>query len=1159
MGLTEKQKLALALDKNISVTAGAGSGKTKILVERFLKIVNANPARVRQILAITFTKKAAGEMRERVAREINLLLESADAAERVKLLQVRDYLSQAAISTIHGFCSRVLREFPLEAGLSPDFKEMDEFESRVLRSEALDSLFEELDTTGGPEMAHLFNEIPQLKIRDALNTLLQIPYEMQRIMARLEELDENQWQNFLREHWLQVMEQMIFDPASIRVLEDLAREILANDTQAIKEPPGIEFQILLREFLDGDKNSADKIQYYHVLRTLCDHATGSKGDALKTIRNFGNKKSWSAPAIPLLLTLSAEAAKIQQRLKDYDPGMPHAGNDSYWYALFQGLLELYRRVREIYEQQKVEAGLVDFEDLQLKTLNLLQANEAVREKLSERFAYLMVDEFQDTNELQWAIVEYLAGGRENLQNKIFIVGDPKQSIYGFRDADIRVFKRVKEKFAADDAKNNIVFTDSFRFLPRLNAFINFVFTEILRERPFNPFEVGYDPLQALRDVPADSGRAELALLEDEQPDEEYIARRIRQLFDAETPVLVFEGQEVERPLEYGDIAVLLRSRNNLLKLELVLRNYGIPFKTVQGIGYWQRQEVHDFYHLLRFLSDPGDDFALVGVLRSPLFLISDATLFRLQRMPAERYYVKLQQALQPKVEISERDLLSAALERLRKWLEISQRIPLGDLLRIIIDDLQMQTLQLAQINGEQMKANIEKLCQQARRFEEAGMGGLTAFVQHLDDLIEQGMREGEAQLVSEDRHSVKIMTIHAAKGLQFPYVFVPYLNSAPKKPTDGILYDAELGMALKPASEDTRSSLAYQLLKVRRYLKEVAETRRLFYVALTRASNRLFLSAQPKKRVLPDSPLEWLHMIFPELADDTDRIENDDFTLDVLRALPEVTANPPGTDSFLKGLETLDHMLQAGYELPEVEPFKKLRPGADGRVFSPTRLMTFIDNPQEYYRRYHLGFFENDYEALAEDIARDEYGLLKGKVVHRYLELLPTWEESNELLVDRVLFEFEIFDPDLEKRFRADLRFFEQQIMCSAEGRDILFAETARNEVDITIKLGADYLTGTLDRIIYDKQDLWRVIDYKTNRISEKGLADEAKRYHLQMKAYALLLSKVYPGQDIYPVGLYFLQINKLYTLEFSKAELKAIEDRFIEIIEQIKTTFPVE
>jgi len=1161
MALTKQQTKALALDKNISVTAGAGSGKTKILVERFLKIALQDPSDTRRILAITFTKKAAGEMAERVASDLNRQIqESDDAIERTHLLEIRDQLSLASISTIHGFCSRILREFPIEAGLAPDFSEMDAFQQSLTLQKSIELAFTQIDDSDGLKFQPLFQILPKTVVRKLLMQTLKAPYEMQQIRKHFEQIDTDSYLSGLERDWLNLVRQNVLSSDSYNSTLGLVRQIILLDTQPNKAKNGTITLSWLRGLDLCTAYSKAAVNDFKSILEAVEFFTGSNHNALKTAKNFGGAGSWNEQCRELLVELSDTFAGIALRVKQNKPGIPDRESDLLWLEILQHYLKLYDFVEHKYNEQKQEKGWIDFDDLQLLTLGLLKNDESICKKLNNRFRYLMVDEFQDTNALQWKIISMLT---QNRPDKIFVVGDPKQSIYGFRDADIRIFKQVKELFSAatkdPDESGNIVFEESFRFLPRLNAFINFIFAHILTENDENPFEVDYQPLNAMRQVP-ETGWANLALLDEEPGEEEYIARQIARLKQEQIPVYMWDNQEQQRPIQYGDIAILLRGRGNLLDIEQSLNRYGIPYQTVKGIGYWQKQEIYDFYHLLSFLNNPLDDLALLGVLRSTLILLSDTLLYRINNCAGSTFFFKMQRAVLSSDSFvpDESEILKSAFGQLRKWLDLRDRISLSALMQTVMDDLKLSALYAAQPNGDQLLANIEKLMTHAQNLEVTGTGGLATFVHYLEQFIEEDLREGEAQIVMEDTASVKIMTIHASKGLQFPIVFLPFLNTNTERTRNEILIESD-GLAVAPKKYKQESSLLFTLLAHRKKQKELAEAKRLFYVGLTRASNRVFLSATLKKdEIKTDSALEWLDTVFDGFAEE--QLLGDGFKLNLI----EMPDPPDSAETDYQGvLASLDDLKQKLENLSEASSSKiillnDLKPGDAGRIFSPTRIMTFRRDKQEYYQKYHLGFFDDDYQAFAADVRQDDYSLLRGKIAHRFLELLASTEQDTEALIGKLLFEFEVYDPDLRERFKGELVMLASQIKESSTGQEIIYAPLAQNEVTITMRLGDDYLTGTLDRIYQNADGEWQVVDYKTNRIKASQVEQESVVYTDQIEAYALLLSKIFPDQKIYRVQLYFLHPDILFNKSFSKEDLENIEQGLLEVIQQIKTEFPI-
>ncbi len=1185
MQLTKDQQKALALDKNISVTAGAGSGKTRILVERFLKITLEQPRLTARVAAITFTEKAAGEMRERIALEINRRLrENAGGEEKRRLLEIRDRLGSAHISTIHGFCSRLLREFPIEAGVSPDFGMLDAVRQKMLQYQAVEQTFDLLDGGGHgwdeERLRHMFARLSMGQVRSLLTEALGAPFDMLRIREKYAALDEEAYILFLEQIWIKK-----FTAASNeldqRALLYLLEDIVENDAIVDKNEKGRQLREKMEALVVAGRQSTETMSWFGLYLEMVKALVNSKNEAYKTVTSLGGKKSWSAENQEKLLQASDLAARIYNDLSGQVPLFVPNVYDRIWFDVFKTFLLLYETGHGFYEQLKSEEAQLDFEDLQIKLYKLLTRDETIRQKLAERFRYIMVDEFQDTNALQWEIVRLLGSDekKELKRDAIFVVGDPKQSIYGFRDADIRVFRGVKETFARqrhlteaglDDSA--VVFRESFRFVPPVNAFINHLFGALMVEEEERPYEVGYEALRAMRQPPPETRtRIELMLLDKNTPEMSesgYIAHKIDEIIDGGLLCHNYDpeqGRELPRPVGYGDIAILLRDRGSLNDIEQALRRQGIPFKTIGGVGFWQQSEVYELYHLLRFLSNPGDDMSLVALLRSRLLLLSDATLYLLGREEEESWLDRLDGALRQDYNPDEREQLREVSARLRRWQELRERIPLSELLTRIVDETKLKALLLAGFDGGQRVANLEKLLTLAENFDLSNPGGLKAFYGMIDDLIRDEVREAQALIDLNDAHSVKIMTIHVSKGLQFPVVFVPGLDTAPAVRAP-ILRDPELGMsiALKPlfpGEENTDHTLA-ALLKNQAREKERAEYKRIFYVAFSRASDHLFLSAAHKKeKVKAESMIgRMLPVLFPGLEPGAlprgGTYPYKGFHLHVGRAYPILREKKGRTTGFEQRLELWEEALA---NRAPVRKEQTPAPVLHGRVYSATALKTFLEKPEEFYRRYMLGFFEGDYAAFEKrQLETEDDNLLKGTLIHRFLELWES-EGDDQALIDRVLFEQEIFDDERKAELGRWLEEIKGTFHKSDFARRLRAAREYKNEVSVSMALGRDYITGAFDRLQCDERGIWEVIDYKSNNITEARLKKTAESYDVQMEIYALLLGSLFPEQERFRVTLYFLKIDRSHTLEFDREGLDKIRAYYETLIEEIKIRFPLE
>jgi len=851
--LTENQTAALSRDKNIAVTAGAGTGKTLILVERYLDILINEDVDIRELLAITFTNKAAAEMLNRVAQKIeSLLSESSQVKKHSKLLKIRNHLSSSYISTIHSFCARLLREYPLEAGgLDPGFNTLNEIQSDYMINECIESEISEIDTKD-PEWLDLFRAFKPDAIKSMLQVSLEHRFEIRQIVSRFE---KNTVEN-LYEELKQIFLRQVNDNFNPTQLEDIRQSVFEIVDQGLTTPEKSEIiETIVKALQDiKETESSEKIKFWVHLFFLAQLLTTKDGRSYKNTSYLGGKNAWTSEQQKQLLNISnllSPVAVWQNENISSCPGpveLVVLKNLKKYY-------ELYLRVEARYANNKKRQVSIDFEDQQLLAYHLLENNDEIRDQVASRFKYIMVDEFQDTNLIQWKIIELLSQKNEN---NVFIVGDPKQSIYGFRNADVRVFNSVKNKFAENHSESDLLLFESFRFKKAINLFINTIFPDILKSNPENQWEVNYDSVETMRED-VDGGQIEIALLnksESENTQAKFIATHILHLIS-------------NTDYKAADISVMLRSRTHLADIENTLREYGIPFQTLGGIGFYQGQEIYDTFHLLKFLLNPDDDLALIGLLRSPFANISDEGLFFLAAYePGFTYWHKLQYLEEinhlPKVD---RDRLLVFVENSKRWISRRDRIGYFELLSEIFNESFYRAIMNSDLKGDQIIANVDKILKIMLDYEKGRFSSIVDFSESLNRLINTYQKEGEAILEFEENNSVKIMTIHQAKGLEYPVVFLPYLNQ--KLNASGrssVYFDDEWGVVsnlssyiLNAQNPAQNSYYLIDLLKLKQKRKELAELKRLFYVGCTRARDHLILCGGVKENKIPsETPLSWL-------------------------------------------------------------------------------------------------------------------------------------------------------------------------------------------------------------------------------------------------------------------------------------------------------------
>jgi len=1146
--LTTTQKLALTLNKNIAVTAGAGTGKTLILVERYLDTLIHEDIDIKEILAITFTNKAAAEMMECVAQRMEELIgETEDEKLKRRLIEYRNHISSGYISTIHSFCARILHEYPMQAGLDPDYTQLNDIQSELIIEEAIE---EELEIINSQEnqWLDLFRLFGTANIKQMLRMSLAHRFEMTGITKTYQIKDADQIFSELvaiyKDMISRKIDNKIVDQIYILVGEILGRD-LNNTHQFESALPVLEG---LKTFYTTEQGSLD---YWQRLLRLSDLFTTQKGTAYHNLNHLGGERAWDKIAKEKIKNLSLLLAEIAQLKLKFPLTHPGALDRSVIEMLGKYYL-LYQQVEKRYEEKKDEQAAVDYDDLQLRVLRLLQDDKNVRQRIAGQFKYILVDEFQDTNFLQWEIISALG---EIAQQKFFIVGDPKQSIYGFRDADVRVFNEVKTLFIKKDTTSDISLQESFRFKEELNSFINHTFQNILIEEVNNPWAVGYQSLKIHRDD-AEGGRVELALLQDDEEEKnqaQFIAYRIKLL-------------KSETNYRYGDFAVLLRTRNHLNEVEEALRKNEIPFKTVGGIGFYQRQEIYDIYHLIRFLINPHEDIALIALLRSPVANISDEALFFLAVNDRHGSYWERIGACDETDNFPQQDMRNLLIfrSRAKRWLNRRDRIGFTELLSEIFNDSLYRAILSASLNGTQLLANIDKILELSHENERSGFTSLNDFAESLKKLINTQVKEGEAQTDLEDESTVKIMTIHQAKGLEFPIVFLPYLEQkllTNRRKT--VLFDEKMGLvagirknAVPKEIEINESYYLLELLRHRQNLKEIAELKRLFYVGCTRAKDHLILTAgKGEKEIAPDTPLFWL---LNALHADQERLEHGKWEYDPEKEIMIWIDYDIQEESIKKGytirssLQKLGTIVEKPKRLKETPyQLRSLLDQPRGEIFSATQIMVFLQDKEEYYRRYHLGFFEGDYDRIIIGHSDEELALLKGKLIHRYMEAYPNFNLEN------ALFDLEISNTQVLFELQEEINKIADRTKKSSVLQHIFSAVKYKNEIQILMQLDSDYITGTLDRIFLNENDEWEVLDYKTNKIISHQVVTTAKKYQTQMEVYALLVASIYPSQKRYPISLYFTEPDQIYQYTFSTAELNKIRQKVMRVIKSIKQLPP--
>lgn len=1177
---TNEQQAAIHIhDKNLIVVAGAGSGKTRILVERYLQLLDANPGwPIHALVAITFTKAAAWEMRDRLRTELQRRAQSADGDRWARHLAELD---SARIDTIHGLCADLLRANAAQAGIDPLFEVLAETDAAILLSDAVDDVLAEIDAP----LAKLFAQVDAFVVEKCLKSMALVQTDTPPLPADAAQIF-TQWQTQWNESALEARDQLL-----------RASEVAALTELPIL-PAADKLADLVRQYDDYLRRieAASDSQISQRLMQQCyrEGVVGSKGSA----------KVWGGKAA------KDHAAKTLRNLRErIKVALESAGNppDKLDRASAEALVlweRLFQRVRGRYAAMKRDRALLDFSDLEWLAAELLQNDQAQKRYRGSEFKHLLVDEFQDTNRAQWQIIQSLADLSRG--GSLFVVGDPKQSIYQFRGADVSVFGRVRKQIAGQEQGLELPLSTSFRahrpLVEQFNALFSHFFTRDA-ESPARQYEVVFDqPMRAFRQAAPDSPPLELLLLDKGVRDEhgEYvrgknrrkqtydaddmrrweaheIARRIQEIVAQERQV--YDRQrDCWRPIRYGDIAILFRALSKVALYEDVFKAKGIPFLTVAGRGYFDRQEVWDMLDLLRALHNPADDLSLAAALRSPMFAFSDDLLLALRLLTDDSdnplpLWTALQLADEACAGVSSDDLprLGHARDVLDKLGQMAGRVSISQLLRHALTATHYLAILTGLPDGDRRRGNIEKLLQLA---DDSGKTTLGEFSQYLSDLTAREAREGEALLEADD--SVRLMTVHASKGLEFPMVCLADASWEGSAVPPMLLADSQRGLSCKvydPTSNRYESGFAHKRNFDLQRRKEAAEAKRLLYVAATRAQDYLLISGAVsleksgfwkargwlgqllKTLDLEELPREEaqiaslaghpLRIAMPDRPSDealwhgTARSGAADWNADA-----EASAYPPLLPPLLQKLpvfpETASHISVT--QLADLGEFRfggdaKKRHGA-GLRFRETALHDLP--PRAYPLKLRRRLSQRQIGAIVHELLRQKAFHLQGEPPDELIEAIA-WERgvTDASALAGVLKEVRRL---LDNYARSDVcRWIER---ARAESRPIF------TELPFILLWRKRVIHGAMDVLLLGADGIWRIIDYKTGDVGRDWLGS-ARQYRLQLGVYAAAVQEQLGLEESPRTYVHFLRHNRTVQLHSAdcQVELERLEATLGEVI----------
>jgi len=1130
----EQQQAIKRRDVSIALSAGAGCGKTFVLTERFLAALDPAdpdgrpPLDLSDLVAITFTDRAAREMRDRIRQKCfeRLSESSGDAASYwLRLLRALD---AARVSTFHAFCASLLRTYAVEAELDPQFTVLEEAQAETCRFEAIEDVLRDALAGGGETAIELVAEFGMANLASKLDYLLRC------------------WHRIARGAWLDLSAGALLERWQRHHVEQILPAVAAQVRQS---PAAREVLRLLPQI---DATHPKWLERRSVLAaTLPDlPVDATLGEACESIRSaakvqgiprqaFGNDDHYE--------TYKAAAKALRETVGQAEK-LVHFDRASLARSAELGckLLGLTASLHAAYTKRKRDLGALDFDDLLIHTRRLLGDPDHRRllARIQSRIRLLMVDEFQDTSPLQVELVRALCGD-QLASGRLFFVGDFKQSIYRFRGADPRVFRELEQEIPPS---GRLPLSLNFRSQPAVLAFVNGLFQDV--------FASQYHPLRAHRRQRGPTPAVEMLWATLDAEDEtdgpisvdrlrrceaDWMARRLRQMIDDGEPLVVEKSSKEGasagvRGVRPGDVAILFRALSNVQTYEEALRRYAIDYYLVGGHAFYAQQEIFDLVHVLAAIASPCDQLHLAGALRSPFFALTDETLFWLSRHEHGLAGGLFASRMPPGVPAAERSRVVLAARTLTMLRRDKDRVPIARLIHRLLETTGYDAVLLAEFMGERKLANLHKLIDMARTFDRSGSFELSDLVVQLSQFVASQPKEALAATTPETENVVRLMTIHQAKGLEFPVAVVPDLARTMSYHTPPVVFSDALGPLVAPVGEPANPVRLWHLGKERE--ENERESDRLFYVACTRAADYLILSSGVKDLDKPAGP--WMRMLAGRYDLRTGRPvrsegpSGETAPVSVRLERPPVrdqTGRKRATDWWQTVGRAVDLAKQGPHPVPTLaEPLDARRWPRQRVSFSrlsdrlPTRGQGADDDVVEWPVPASRSIPVPD--------ARTELDPRSfGSLVHALLQRIPfdrpTAGEINRLAAR---FARQYFPEHATRPAVAAATEMVTRFLASARAGQLLGAQRCYRELDFDLAwplgdLSPDRKTleGVIDCLYQDTSDRWHVLDYKTNHVAPGELDAVARPYTRQLQVYALAVERIL-GELPVELTLYFLR-----------------------------------
>ena len=1182
MGTNWTKEQALAISEkgsNILVAAAAGSGKTTVLVERIIRKIIDKQVDIDKILIVTFTNAAASEMRERILNALYKEIDKDPLNSRLRKQII--LLNKASICTIDSFCLDIIRNNFFEIGISSNFRIADNTELELLKQEAIEDTFEELYIEEDSEFYTLIELYTGYKDDENLKSIIlkiydyiqSSPFPEEWLEEKVKLFKTEKIKDFAKTIWGKILLKNFKEEIlnSINILKDVKRKLEKFEELA-------PFVLILeddiynlKEFLDNKKSWNDlygetqnlKYKTWSIPNKKIEMREKDEG---KQIRD--NVKKRVSEAIKKTFLYTTEEA-----IQDMNE----------MYPILENIKNIVLKFSEKFTEKKSSKNVMDFSDIEHYALKiLLQKDEngnyiktEVAKKYKEKFEEIAIDEYQDSNLVQ----EYILTSVSNEKN-IFMVGDVKQSIYRFRQARPELFLEKYGKYGLEKNEygQKIQLFKNFRSRKNILDVTNLIFQDIM-SKDFG--EIEYDQSEYLNlaanyEEPEEkeinyAGIAELDIIdlkqEETEDDEElnevlekteieakFVAQKIKKLIDSKYQV--YDRKKGYRNIQYRDIVILLRATSNIATIfEKELAKLEIPVLSDTAENYLDTIEIETMIALLKIIDNPCRDIPLVTVMRSFIGDFTDNELIEIRLIKKDgNYYEAVKEASTSEKTSKElKEKLQDFLNKIEKWREEEEYLPLNELIWKIYNDTDYYNYVRLMPNGELRKANLKMLFERAKEYEKISFKGLFSFIRYIEKIKNTNNDLSSAKLIGENENVVRIMSIHKSKGLEFPVAIISRTDKKfnQKDLNDNILLHQDIGFGMQYMNYERNieyTTAAKEAIKIKSKEESIAEEMRILYVALTRSKEKLIItgvendlekSISEKKELLEiyekenekinhlllkkyNSYLGWLELVYLNHKNISENIQlNKISKKEILEKKEEIKKEEKKFENLdEKDYKKIDKILNWKYKYEEIAKMQS--------KMSVTKIKELKSREEKDHEIIEI---KPKFEIGDEKIT----GAEKGTIIHLILQKLDlkkeyTKEEIHQFVdkmcikklitekqrqaiqVDKI---YKIMSSEFMKKIKNAKEIYKEMPFYTYVNTKEIY--NTENEENILVQ-------GIIDLYYIDENDNIILVDYKTDYVKdEKELVE---KYKIQLEFYAKALEEAL-GKKISETYIYSIYLEK--------------------------------